>query len=95
MQLEFEYLSLLHLGYKLPPKKWQVRLQHDKTLVEQKKLQIQEEIKDKMCLIVDVPKPGFGNTNDGNTNRQFFEDPLLASEITGLDSQLIYCLKVI
>ena len=40
-----------------------------------------------MGLIVDVQKPWFGNTIDGNTNRRFFEDQLLASEIKGLDSQ--------
>jgi len=46
-------------------------------------------------LIVDVPKPGFGNTNDGNTSRRFFVDPDLAAEITSIDSNLIYRFKVI
>jgi hypothetical protein len=28
-----------------------------------------------MKLIVNMPKSGFGNTNNGNTNRRIFMDP--------------------
>lgn len=35
-----------------------------------------------MWFIVDIPKPGFGNTNDGNID--------IAAEITNLDYNLIY-----
>lgn len=42
-----------------------------------------------MGLLVDVPKPGFGTTNDGNTARRFFASPQLSSEITGVDERLI------
>lgn len=42
-----------------------------------------------MGLIVDKPKPGFGNSNDGNTARRFFRSPELSAEITGLDVTLI------
>lgn len=42
-----------------------------------------------------MPKANFGNTNDGNTSRRFFEDPQLASDITGISHELIYRLKVI
>ena len=38
-----------------------------------------------MGLIVDVPKAGFGNTNDGNSNRWFFAD-----FITDVDINLVY-----
>lgn len=48
-----------------------------------------------MGLIVDVPKPGSGNTNDGNTSRRFFSDHVLAATITELDINLIYRLKVV
>lgn len=44
---------------------------------------------------MDVPKAGFGNTNDGNTSRRFFANPELAAEITRVDYNLIYRLKVI
>lgn len=44
---------------------------------------------------MDVPKAGFGNTNDGNANRRFFMDPKLTATITRVDEQLIYRLKII
>lgn len=45
--------------------------------------------------LIDVPKPCFGNTNDGNTSLRFFADHALAAEITELDIYLIYRFKVI
>ena len=42
-----------------------------------------------------VPKPGCGNTNDGNTIRRFFADLELAGAITGVDVNLLYRFKVI
>lgn len=82
-------------SYKLPVKKWQLRSECDKDIVKQRKSEIQENFRNKIGLIVDVPKPGFGNTNDGNSSRRFFMDPELAAEITGIDPNLIYRLKVI
>ncbi|KAH0820766.1 hypothetical protein GEV33_002025 [Tenebrio molitor] len=87
--------SILHLGYKLPVQKWQLRSQDEKAIVQETKLKMQQDFKNKMGLIVDVPKPGFGNTNDGNTSRRFFADPDLAAEITGVDINLIFRFKVI
>lgn len=40
-----------------------------------------------------VPKPDFGNRNDGNTSRRLFADPGLSASITGLDASLIYLLR--
>lgn len=49
-----------------------------------------------MGLIVDVPKPVYGNTdNNGNTSRRYFADNELVSKITGIDMNLIYRIKVI
>jgi hypothetical protein len=48
-----------------------------------------------MGLLVDVHKPGCGNTIDGNKNQRFFADPELAGAITGIDVNLIYRFKVI
>lgn len=48
-----------------------------------------------MGLIVDVPKPGFGNTNNGNTSRRFFMDPALSAQITDVDVQIIVRFKII
>ena len=57
--------AVLHLGYKLPVKKWQLKKENVK------KKEIQEEFRTRLGLIVDVPKTSFGNSNDGNTRRRF------------------------
>lgn len=55
---------------------------------ENRKKLIQEKFRKNMGLVVDVPKPGYGTSNDGNTAR-FFSNPLLSTEITGIDEDLI------
>lgn len=87
--------TLLHLSYKMDVKKWQIRSREDKNSVQERKAIIQEDFRNKMGLKVDIPKAYFGNTNDGNTSRRFFNNPELAAEITGIDFQLIYRLKII
>lgn len=88
--------SILHLAYKLPVKKWNVRLTaEEKELVNNKKKEIQENFKQQLGLLVDIPKANFGNTNDGNTSRRFFEEYDISAAITGVDKDLIYRLKVI
>ncbi|XP_069685850.1 uncharacterized protein [Periplaneta americana] len=87
--------SLLHLSYKLPLKKWQLSTKNDKEIYKQRKTDIQNQFKNRMGIIVDVPKPGSGNSNDGNTSRRFFMDPALSAEITGMNVELIYRFRVI
>lgn len=58
------------------------------------KKEIQDRFRKEISLIVDVPKTGFGNSNDGNSNRRFFADPKLAAEITGIDFDLIFRFQV-
>lgn len=88
--------SILHLAYKLPVKKYRERkTESEKKLEHEKKLYIQKRFREETGLLVDIPKANFGNTNDGNTSRRFFEDPKLASDITGINYDLIYRLKVI
>ncbi|KAK5641968.1 hypothetical protein RI129_010515 [Pyrocoelia pectoralis] len=88
--------SILHLAYKLPVKKYRERkTKEEKDLEDERKKYIQARFRAEIGLIVDMPKSNFGNTNDGNTSRRFFENPGLASEITGIDYELIYRLKVI
>ncbi|XP_039967555.1 uncharacterized protein LOC120779423 [Bactrocera tryoni] len=82
----FEFL--LHL-YKLSIKKWQARTESEKLLVSENKARIQKGFKDKIGLIVDQPKPGFGNSNDGNTARRFFHNPEMSAAITKVDINLI------
>lgn len=79
---------LLHVAYKLPIKKWQAR-GDDKNVVAENKARIQKEFKDLCGLIVDKPKPGFGNSNDGNTARRFFENAEISAKITKIDVALI------
>ena len=40
-------------------------------------------------MIIDKPKPGFGNTNDGNTARRFFAKVEISAAITKIDIVLI------
>lgn len=80
--------SLLHLSYKLPIQAWRVN-KITKGIVEQNKKRIQTEFKKQLSLIVDRPKPGFGNSNDGNSARTFFQNFEKSAEITQLDLQLI------
>ena len=42
----------------------------------------------KLELIVDRPKPAYGNTNDGNTARRFYENSKTSALITSLDLDL-------
>ncbi|KAH9640874.1 hypothetical protein HF086_015213 [Spodoptera exigua] len=87
--------TILHLAYKIPVQKWQLRSENDKGIVKQKKAEIQTKFREQMGLLVNVPKAGFGNTNDGNTSRRFFANPEITAEITGVDLNLIKRLKVI
>ncbi|PZC78080.1 hypothetical protein B5X24_HaOG202615 [Helicoverpa armigera] len=88
--------SILHVAYRLPVKKWNVRLTiEEKQAVENKKKEIQDKFREKLGLLVDIPKANFGNTNDGNTSRRFFENFEVSAIITGIDVSLIYRLKVI
>lgn len=48
-----------------------------------------------MGLIVDQPKQGSGTSNDGNTARRYFDNPILSSNITGVDEQLLYRFAII
>ncbi|XP_046391919.1 uncharacterized protein LOC124160190 [Ischnura elegans] len=48
-----------------------------------------------MGLIVDIPRPGSGNTNDGNTARRFFNSPKLAASLTGVNEDLINRFSII
>lgn len=45
--------------------------------------------KERLGLIIDKPKPGFGLSNDGNTARRFFKDPHITAAITGLEPFVI------
>ena len=79
---------LLHISYRLGIKKWQIRT-NERPLVEERKKQIQQEFKQRLGLLVDMPKQGSGTTNDGNTARTFFKNISISAEITGISENII------
>ena len=85
----------LHVSYKLDVKKWQARGSKDKEATENRKKIIQKGFRQRLGLIVDQPKPGYGNTNDGNTARRFFENASISAVITGVDEDIIKRFHVI
>lgn len=91
----FEFL--LHLSYKIKAgvNKGRIYGKEDKDKIENAKRSIQKEFRERMGLLVDIPKAGYGNTNDGNTSRRFFSDPEAASSITSIDKDLIIKFKII
>lgn len=76
----------LHLSYKLEIKKWQGR-KEDKETVERRKKCIQQQFRDRLGLIVDQPKQGYGSSNYGNTARRFSENSEISAIITGIDEE--------
>src|SRR6195952_2767429 len=95
--LEYGVLKVsFNHSYKLPLKKWQKKLNEDeKRLISDRKKKIQDEFKSKMGILVDIPKAEFGNTNNGNTSRRFFNDPETSAAFTGVDVSWIARIKII
>ena len=59
--------------------------------VEQRKKNRQRQFKEKMALVVDVPRAGgSGNSNTGNVARRAFGDEAQFAEITGVNQNLIH-----
>lgn len=59
---------LLHISYNLDFKEGCAR-GYNKTLQQKRKKQIQDNLRSQLSITVDVVKPGYGTTNDGNTAR--------------------------
>ena len=66
--------ALLHIGYRQDIKKnWATLAPSEKEIVKQRTLQVKEEFRTKLGLIVDQPCPGWaGNSNSGNVARKAF-----------------------
>ena len=89
------YEWMLNISYKRKICKWQASGREDKSKVELEKKRVQHEFKNKLGILVDQPKHGYGNTNDGNSARRFFSNYQTSAEITGISKNLIYRLWII
>lgn len=61
----------------------QISTPEHKKLAAERKLMIQKALKEELGFLVDAPKQGSGNTNDGNMSRKFFDNIDVVSEVTG------------
>lgn len=86
---------LLHISYRLEVKSWQIKDGENKGKVNERKKIVQNKLKSELGLLVDIPKPGYGTTNDGNTARRFFLQPDVSSACTDIDVNLIKRFSVI
>lgn len=59
---------MLHISSKFDIQKWWAR-NEDKETTKTRKRHNQERLRKELGLLVDIPKPGYGTTNDGNTAR--------------------------
>lgn len=66
-----------------------VQSHEEREIVEETKRKNQNAFKEEMWFLVHVPKPGFGNTNDGSIPRRFFTQPDVASRMTGIDINIL------
>lgn len=80
---------LLHIAYRLDFGQWAARTEAQKESVKNAKERIFREMKYELGIIVDVPRQGSSNSNDGNTARRFFKNPKLISQIIRVDENLI------
>ena len=86
---------LLHVAYKLPLRKYVVSTDADKAIVKATKQRIQNECRERLSLVIDMPKQGFGTSNTGNTARRVLENAEEFADITGLDVEVIVRLRTI
>lgn len=89
--------AILHLSYKqVITNGWQIRGDANKKLVDEKKKSIQKKFRERLNLVVDVPRGnGSGTSNTGNVSRRAFENTELLAEILEIDLTLIKNLKTI
>lgn len=73
---------------------WKVTQQYKAKFNARKKL-VQQALKDKLGLLVDIPKQGSGTTNNGNTARRFFLKPNEVHTATGFSKDLLVRFAVI
>lgn len=55
----------------------------EKMRQEQHKIFIQNSLREKIGILVDMVQQGTGSTDDGNTARGFFDNTKIVHEVTG------------
>ncbi|XP_017466057.1 PREDICTED: uncharacterized protein LOC108358983 [Rhagoletis zephyria] len=87
---------VLNVSYRIEVKKWQIRDENEKKIIEARKKLLQKRLWTEMGLHVNRPKQsGSGNMNDGNTARRAFSDVTLFSSILGFDTDLLHSFHMI
>ena len=87
---------VLRISYKLDIGKHQARSEKDKVSASLKKKKMQEQMKQQLGLVTDIPKSdGSGTSNDGNASRRFFKNAQIVYSITGFDLHLIKTIHVV
>lgn len=51
---------------------------------------MEDRLEQELNILVNKPKQNFGNSNDGNTSRKFFENLDVVAEITGKETVPCY-----
>ncbi|KAG5680627.1 hypothetical protein PVAND_010121 [Polypedilum vanderplanki] len=81
---------LLHVAYKMDNKTWQARTSEQKKNVADRKIEIQQRLKNAFGITFDVPRTGgFGNTTTGNLCRRVFAEPEKLAEALCLDAEMV------
>ena len=86
--------TLLNIAYQITVRKAgetkRTKLSEDEKIIrDQRKKEVQQNLKDQLQITVDVVKQGSGTTNDGNTARKLFSDREKTAVATGVDTELI------
>ncbi|XP_031783919.1 uncharacterized protein LOC116417026 [Nasonia vitripennis] len=87
---------VLHISYRLSLEVpvWRVSKVFE-AVTNEKKKEIQDQLKSELSILVDAPTQGSGNTNNGNTASKFFNNTDVVARITGFNEHLLYRFKVI
>lgn len=81
---------MLHVAYRKDIEKWgETMTKEEKEKEEAAKKRIQAEFKKELGILVDMPKQGFGSTNDGNTARTLFRAFEISARILQIDSRIV------
>ena len=89
------FKCILNIAYLMPIKNGKFVIVIKTYIVLQTKLDIQQTLRNRMSLLVDIVRPESVNTNNGNTARRCFQEPNLAAIWTEVNVELISRFSVI